>query len=483
MTNRILCALRRTRVDERAYALPMALGMMLVLAISLVAVLTFSSSSERHSELSKAEQTAVAVAEAGLNHAESVLASNAASASALPPAGSPEQIPVEGGTVQYWGSRDANLIWTITARSSVSNPTGGSAISHTVTAQVQVAPSTVPENDAWNYVFSDAPGCTYYQNTVQVGAPIYTKGDLCMKNTAAVLGPRVDVYGGIQLEDTGRVGTSPSDASDPAVRTRLGCRFGSSPSWPAIPPGAPLGCPDSTLPVYRSSFSNAPPELDKPPYDATKRNIAKPGPFQYCTTGSFPGGPGAFTSTGVINLMPSSSYTCQVWSSPPSGGTLLGELSWNNTTKVLTVFGTAIWFDGELVMSGSQQGTYDGKATIYFAKKINLANQTELCALSGCPTSGWDPNTELLALVTGAPDFPAFDLQNDAKFQGAAYAVGGFRLQNNAVMHGPVIASALDIQNNGLPASWPQLNSVLNGMPQNSTSNWTTTAVPGSWRG
>jgi hypothetical protein len=458
--------------SERGIALPMALGMMLVVSIALITVLERSSSTERHSELSKANQIAVAVAEAGLNQAQSVVA-HAGSPTALPTScASSPTVTAEGGTACYWGSFNSTTsVLTVTAVSSVPNPTGGAAVSHTVTAQFDVQASTVPDNDVWNYVFSNAPGCTYYQNNVQVSAPLYTKGDLCLKNNAAVTGAKVDVYGGIQIEDSGRVGASPSDASDPAVRSRFGCRIGSSGGFDAA-------CSDLTYPVYRSSYSNSPPNMTKPPFDASKRSTAKPGPLQPCTTSS--GSVPSFTTTSVINLMPTASYTCQVWQS----GTLVGELSWDNDAgdKRLTIKGT-IWFDGELVMDNDNKGTYSGEATIYFAKKAAIRNNTELCATSGCTTSGWDPNTQMLALVTGAPDFPAFDLQNFAKFQGAIYSVGGFRLQNNAVMHGPVIADALDVQNNGLPSAWPTITSVLNGMPQNPTSTYTVTPVPNSWRG
>jgi Tfp pilus assembly protein PilX len=479
MTIRILHAVRRTCVDERAIALPMALGMMLALSIALVTVLTFSSSSERHSELGKAQQVALAVAEAGLNEAQSVLmnSTNPLDPGVLPSSSSPGTVAVEGETAQYWGSLDGNLVWTITAVSSVRNPTGGSALSHTVTSQIEVLASTEPDNEVWKYVYSDAPGCTVFQNVVQVSAPIYTKGDLCLKNDAAVFSPQIDTYGGIQLENNGRVGTSPSDPSDPAVRSRLGCRFGSSGSFDAA-------CSDASYAVYRSSFSNSAPFHTKPPFDAGKRNTAKPGPLHPCTvsTGSVP----SFTTTSTINLMPSPSvlnpvpsYTCKVL----TGSNVEGELSWNHVAKVLTIKGT-IWFDGELMLTGNQQATYDGSATIYFAKKATIKDNVRLCAISAsCETSGWDPNVELLALVNGASDIPSFELQNEAKFQGAIYTAGGFKLQNNATMHGPVIASALDVQNNGMPASWPQLTTVLNGMPQNSTGTYVVEPVAESWRG
>jgi Tfp pilus assembly protein PilX len=465
----------KQRVNVRSndgMALPIALGIMLILAITVVTVLGFTSSSQRDAKLSKANQVAVDVAEAGLNHAESVLA-NAAdpdSAAALP-SSCGTQVSAEGGTFCYWGNLDSSVSphrWTVSAASTIENPTGGAAISHTVMTQFDVA-IPITGNEGWNYVFSDAPGCTYYQNNVTVGAPVYTKGDLCIKNGAALVGPQVDSYGGIQLENSGRVGASASDASDPAVRSRLGCRNGSSPSWPT---GLP--CPDTSFEVYRSSFSNSTPPLTKPPFDTTKRSTAKPGPLQGCTVSS--GTVPSFTTTGAVDLMPGANYTCQVWQS----GVLVGELSWNDSTNVLTVKGT-IWFDGELIISGTQESTYDGDATIYVAKKVNLSNYTELCALADCPTTGWDPNTEMLMIATGAADVPAFEINNFAKFQGAAYAVGGFKLQNNGEMHGPVMAGVVDVQNNGMPASWPPLTSLSDGVPSN--VGRTAILVPGSWRG
>jgi hypothetical protein len=378
-------------------------------------------------------------------------------------------ITAEGGTVRYWGSLDTTPDpdqWTVTAASSVPNPAGGAPLTHTVSARLEVV-VPIAGNEAWNYVFSDSPACTVVQNIVVIGAPMYTKGDLCLKNQAAAIGPMVDVYGGIQLEDFGRVGTAPSDASDPAVRSRLGCRNGSS-------GGFNVACSSASYLVYRSSYSNATPNLTKPPFDAGKRTTAKPGPLQPCTvaTGSVP----SFTSTGLIDLMPGSSYTCQVW----QDGVLAGELSWNDLTKLLTVKGT-IWFDGELMINSTQLGMYDGRAAIYFAGKATIQNQAQLCAVAGCPASGWDPNSELLVLLSGASDVPAFEIKDQAMFQGAVYAVGGFKLQDQGVMHGPVVASVVDVQNNGFPAGWPGLTSLFDGMPSNTGGK--AIYVPGSWRG
>jgi hypothetical protein len=73
-------------------------------------------------------------------------------------------------------------------------------------------------------------------------------------------------------------------------------------------------------------------------------------------------------------------------------------------------------------------------------------------------------------------------IQNEGKFQGAIYVVGGFQLHNAATMHGPVVASALDLKNNGLPAGWPEPLTLPSGVPQ-SGSGGGVTYVAGSWRG
>lgn len=90
---------------------------------------------------------------------------------------------------------------------------------------------------------------------------------------------------------------------------------------------------------------------------------------------------------------------------------------------------------------------------------------------------------DLLVLVSGAPDVPAFVIQNQSEFQGAIYVVGGFQLHNAATMHGPVIASSLDLRNNGLEAGWPEPLTLPSGVPQSASGGGGVTYVAGSWRG
>lgn len=455
--------------DERGIALLMAVGSLFVLAIMATTVLELSSATNRSTRHSDATQKALSIAEAAMNEGVASLAANPATFTG-------SSTTVSGyapATASYSGTLLSGSLWTVTGTATVPSGNQDVSVKRIVSQQVQAVSSGTAGNEAWDYVFANQPGCTYFQNEVVISAPVYTKGDLCLKNRARLLGPKVDSYGLIQieneLENDGKIGYPFSDAADPAVRTRLGCRLGSS-------GGGNLACADSTYKVWRSAFDNAVPNYTKPPFEPSKRATAELGPLSGCTTstGTVPG----FSHNGIIDLMPDASYTCQ---KTDISSTVIGELSWNNTTKVLTIKGT-IWFDGFLVLDGTQQGSYDGKATIYFNQHINIKDSAQLCAIAGCPLTGWDPNTELLALVTGSPAVPAFDVQNLAKFQGAGFAVGGFRIQNDGSFHGPVVADIIDAQNSGFPAAWPPLTSLLDGMPQNPTTP-TVTLVGNSWRG
>jgi Tfp pilus assembly protein PilV len=458
---------RRLRLirDERGIALVMAVGSLFVLAIIATTVLELSSASNRSTRHSDATQKALSIAEAAMNEGVAALAANpgsftSASVSGYAPA-----------TASYSGSQSGN-IWEITGTATVPSGNHGVSVIRTVRQKVEVTSDGLAGNEAWDYVFSNDDGCTLFKNNVVISAPVYTKGDLCLENSARLVGTKVDSYGRIQikneLENDGKVGYPFSDASDPAVRTRLGCRLGSS-------GGDNLACADSTYKIWRSSFSNSVQPLTKPPFIPSTRNTADLGPFSGCTTtmGTVP----SFSHNGTINLLPNASYTCQ---KKDASNDVIAELSWNNTTKVLTIEGT-IWFDGRLELDGPQ-GSYDGIAAIYFNQHINIKGSAQLCAIPGCPTTGWDPNSERLTLVTASPSVPAFEVQNDAKVQGLAFAVGGFKIQNDATFHGPVVANVVDAQNNGFPAGWPPLTSLDDGMPQN-PSTPEVKLVGGSWSG
>jgi hypothetical protein len=147
---------------------------------------------------------------------------------------------------------------------------------------------------------------------------------------------------------------------------------------------------------------------------------AMPGPKHFCTNPS----PGlatnffdndAGTTTGpnrslTVNgeMAPSTSdYTCQVWSIPPTGGQLLGELSWNHTTHILKISGT-IFVDGNFRFDEDGEVIhYLGRATLMSSRDDEI--DALVCAggsgtdyASSClpNMSSWNPSANIMVLMS-----------------------------------------------------------------------------------
>ena len=101
----------------------------------------------------------------------------------------------------------------------------------------------------------------------------------------------------------------------------------------------------------------------------------------------------------VFNLVQGTSYSCK---------TLSGELTWDASSKTLTVHGT-IYIDGsakvEKSWGGQDAALYQGQGTIYLSGSSLLKN-TSLCAVIAANgrdcnmvTSAWDPNANALIVV------------------------------------------------------------------------------------
>src|SRR4030095_5029250 len=76
-----------------------------------------------------------------------------------------------------------------------------------------------------------------------------------------------------------------------------------------------------------------------------------------------------------------------------------GELSWNATSKTLTVKGT-IFIDGSARITNGALNTYNGQATLYLSGTFRATGS--LCGsvtAGACAFTTWNPNTELLTIV------------------------------------------------------------------------------------
>ena len=141
---------------------------------------------------------------------------------------------------------------------------------------------------------------------------------------------------------------------------------------------------------------------------------AAPGPRHPCDPATRTGTPptfdtgdetinGSATPVAPFDLTPTTSYTCKV----SVGGTVVGELSWNASARVLTVNGT-VFIDGSANFDrtgfpGGTVFTYAGSGTIYLSGTFAIKS-TIMCAVvsgSDCnfAAGAWNPNDKVLVVV------------------------------------------------------------------------------------
>lgn len=479
---------------ERGMALPIALGFVLVISIALVTTLEFTSSSQRSSKFSKTDQVALTVAEAGLGQAHSVLVNSSAPtlSSALPAscAASPT-VTAEGGTACYWGTLSAN-VWTVHSRSTLPHPSGGSPVTHEVSQQMAVAPpvGTTAENPAWNYMYSDSPtGCMSITSSVQIRQKVYVKNDLCLDSSAQITSQagEVSVGGEITTNSSALIGSSGSPIATLNLgSSSTGCKYGLYTGGGA---GYAYPCTGTTHRVYASGQNHTVPAVSKPTIDlAYWYTNAQPGPTHPCTSST--GTPPTFDNdTSMNNTAPTVSLIGAGYSCSVAGG---GSISWvPGSPGTLTVNG-AIYFDGDIVMTGSTKARVVGRGTIYTSGRVWLDSAVQICSVftSGdCNTTGgtWDPDVSMLTLVAGSgtPGLPsdtyAIELNSSVRWQGAFYAVGDYLQTSSVIAQGPIIAKQIYYDSSTGSVSAP-FDNMTPGAPGNPTTA-TVSAVPGSWRG
>ncbi len=152
----------------------------------------------------------------------------------------------------------------------------------------------------------------------------------------------------------------------------------------------------------------------------------------------------------------------------------IGELTWNATTKTLTVKGT-IYIDGSVSITNGTLNMYNGQATLYLSGVLHINNNSQLCGgVSGsqCDFASWDPNKELLTVVTNSSGGAAgagngILVDNNAQFQGGLYATYDVEFTNNARSDGPIIGRTVKLSNNVQNDQFPLITVVPIGMPGN----------------
>lgn len=475
----------RSRIaDEQGFALVLALGVIVVLGITGTSVALYTTANYHDSGRSQAQQTALSLAEAGLNIAYSTLeqASNPSMSSALSSSPVPD-VAMVGGSATYYGTYDTTAQeWTLVGIGKVPDP---AVLGHTIVREVhgkaKVGTATVGDknNAIWNYVYADSQTtCTTIGNSVDVNVPFYVHGNLCMANSAKVTSYALQVDGSVTM-------TSPqNEIGDPSAYLHE-AHIGGGCSVDGVHYYTPCGSGER---VYATTVDASPTPLTKPPVDLVgTANNAPLGPMHNCTTGSVPWG--GFdndtnhqnVSLGTINIAPAGQpYDCKALD---ANGNVIGELGWDGS-RTLTIAGT-IYLDANIAFGQQNTIVYKGRATIYASGTISIAQKSTLCGVADCGTD-WNPSQNLLAWVAGAPcaasgaQTNSFSIANNSTFQGAIYAVCDYSEGQSTTVWGPIIAHQLYLQNSTVNFYVP-IGTPLTGMPATYDQVATITPEPGSW--
>lgn len=452
--------------SQTGFALILALGTMVVLSISVTTMIIYTTSVQRTSSISSAQQRAYALAEAGVNNAMALLYgpnANAASPVLLGCLKHPQNpnnsttpcadltVVTAEGTAYYHGvytqGQGNTGSWTITSYGDVANPSGKAHVKRTITAAVLITSGGQSNNiSVWNYVYSTAPqgsGCEVDLNGdhVSVNVPLYVTGDLCLSGDHAEI--REDKNNGGQAVDVRVVGTLTMSGNHATVGTSgnpltsgwvgVGCNTSVG--------GATHPCTsadDWWVSQTDTPLTATPPTTDFPGWYAN----ASPGPGHVCDPALTPS-PNLTAVTNKFDNDATMNGTNTAFDITPKNSdyncvTATGTLSWNHTTQNLTIKGT-IFFDGN-VTATADHAKYHGKASIYVNGSL-LLNNNNTSIRAGCPASpaaptrecgwgdsakDWDPNSDMLLFVANKQSGTAIDMNVDhSEFQGDLYCTPG----------------------------------------------------------
>jgi hypothetical protein len=320
----------------------------------------------------------------------------------------------------------------------------------------------------WNHVFLTAPlvpntcQTDFSSNGLVIDVPLYVIGNLCFSgngNVVKEVGQPVDLQvGGKLYLNSGGPNSVGVNATTPITSGVVvgGCtNAGISTAGQA--------CTPPTYKFWVTTVATFTPQA-APVQTATDitndYNNFDPGPKHACQSGTTPP-PLASTvfdndttynnSAASFELTPASSYSCISVS-----GASVGQLTWDNTLKKLTINGS-IFIDGSMTIS--QSAYYVGTAIIEVAGTVQLKNaNTKVCATSPCNTTlgvwqGSSGNNSMLTLAPLTASSTALTLVGDGEtFQGSVWTqpTGKVLLAgSNATLQGPLSMGTVDTPSNG----------------------------------
>jgi len=512
--------------QEDGIALVMALGITVVLIIFVASMISFTSSNGRSARLSAAEVTAEHNAEAGLNTAYSMLqyqltatngnpaAANllgcngatgasdtngpsnctapvykvacitAASGCSAGAAGSAAVYGYYSGTnaQTYLGKSVPASTWMLVSTGYAANPNTGTTVAQRATGLVTVSPLNSGAVAAvWNHIFLTKPyapnvcGATFAGNNMTITDPLYVIGNLCItgqNTTVQETTQPVDLQVGGKLVLSG----SGSSAGLSTKSLTSGVVVGGCTTVDVT--AATSACGPSTnyyVTGVDTFVSTSAPEQLASDVANDYANF-DPGPNHHCAAGGlansvFDNDTTQNGTNGSFELLPNANYTCV---SQTSGGATTGQLSWDNSTKILSVTGS-IFLDGPITIS--QTAKYVGTAVLEVAGSITFnGNTTKLCATNPCDTSAgaWQGNSgnnnmlTLVSLLSNSSTAIQFT-NNSQSFQGSMWtqpSSGMNFIKNGVTVEGPMSIGSFDASfNNATFIPLPVIKNMPVGAP------------------
>jgi Tfp pilus assembly protein PilX len=539
---------RKLMANEQGFALVIALAVTVVFSMTVVTVIESASSNSRSSDRSRGRVSAYTLAEAGINNAGSILSKsnsydphllhpqtnkpadcgapppNPSSAPSLGDTCSPYSWSYDGGTTTMWGSFNSTTSdWTITSTGTVRNAFASTNTSRTLTATVHVraAPSQDNYVTAWNYVFvkdTTAGVCNIQlDQTTNFAVSLYVEGNLCFKNGAYIA--ETDTSDPINLEVRGKIvwlsgsskgvgnTTLTNNGQVTSAKVAGGCSSDLATAGHACaPPGdyfyvksggysstapaitAPLLTNSDFTTYYNTAYIRPGDPCDNPGPNSSNR-LANTK-FDNDTTAL--NGTNGNGSAASFDLTPSASYTCEA---KDTAGRVIGELSWNNTTKILQVRGT-IYIDGSVTYS--QDAVYQGvnnsgvhpsgdttgndgiggQAVLYISGTFSGSN-SQLCGWdtvhdqaaktgSSCDFTKWTPNTSMLMIVAhGSTTSFSLGGGSGCYLQAAIYSMNLADFGQQCRVEGPVISSTMLVGQGVTMKPLPGISDLPLGAPGN----------------
>jgi hypothetical protein len=389
------------------------------------------------------------------------------------------------GTATWKGALNSgNSTWTITSTGQVVNPTGATALTKTLTATVPLVFGTgTPNASVWNYVYSTrAPGsgCEVDVNgtNVIVDIPLYVKGDLCLTGTNVAIdesgegqnpAPQpIDLRVGGKLVYTGTnstVGLPIDYITSAGIAGGCATSIGGA-THPCALPGDRFYVTTSqpfvaiTEPVadYESWFAHN---------DTINSTSTVAGQDGDCDVRS--GTPPVINpdtlldaDAGTVTLTTGAAYTCRKTVNGTAGGAVVAELSWDGSS-ILTIKGVVV-VDGAITMNDSN-GTYQGVGSIYTNGIFTISGSNgKMCANPTCDFTAWNPNTEMLLMITKGVSMSGSNVQ----WQGGLFCnptetanLNG----TNVEIQGPVICGGFTFGTNTVFKPLPAITQLPLGAP------------------